>query len=162
MFKLETFTATCDAPLSSVEQWVLEQAHCPVKHVCVAGDYPNIEHTFTPASDESNLRWFAHAFCARFGEKTEPPKVDRVLISVDVLLAMPVRTHAEVEAFILALFREGLGYHFEEAAKDCLAHLVSEEDAEGIGQKVALCYAVWDSKGDCPIGYALKVIDTAG
>lgn len=85
------------------------------------------------------------------------------MIDATALLALPVSTRPEAEAFIDALFAAGLGYHFDDGAVDCLAGngLVSAEDAEAIEEQVNGCYMAFEWSGadmatDCPIGHALK------
>jgi hypothetical protein len=82
------------------------------------------------------------------------------------LLAMPIKTRREAEAFIEALCALGLDYHFDDGADDCLHRngLVTEEEAEQIDDRVKACYAAWQASGadlyhDCPIGHMLIIFE---
>lgn len=82
------------------------------------------------------------------------------------LVALPVASRTEAEAFIRKLNECGLMHHFDDGAVDCLFgnDLVSKADAERIDQKVDACYVAWrasgaDMQNDCPIGYALDVMN---
>jgi hypothetical protein len=80
-----------------------------------------------------------------------------------------VVTRAGAERFLRALHREGLDYHFDDGALDCLYGngIVDEECARFIDSQVDACYAAFEASGadlreDCPIGYMLKLMDESG
>lgn len=83
---------------------------------------------------------------------------------VAALVAMPVTSRPEAEAFIRQLHSLGLDYHFDDGAVDCLHRngLVTRRAAERIDYKIRLAYAAWRASGadmreDCPIGFLLQV-----
>lgn len=87
------------------------------------------------------------------------------MINCTALIAMPVTTRPEAEAFIEALHALNLMHHFDDGAVDCLHgnNLVSLDDAEAIDALVEDCYDAWRESGadlmhDCPIGHALKIM----
>lgn len=87
-------------------------------------------------------------------------------MSVADLIAMPVKSRAEGEAFIDALFTAGLGYHFDDGAAECLHGngLCTADEADAIEEQVNACYMAWEWSGadmrvDCPIGHALKALE---
>lgn len=89
----------------------------------------------------------------------------RAGITVTELLAMPVTSRPEAEAFIEALHHAGLSHHFDDGAVNCLVwnDMVSTADAVAIEAQVSRCYVAWRDSGadmanDCPIGHALKVM----
>jgi alkylation response protein AidB-like acyl-CoA dehydrogenase len=89
-------------------------------------------------------------------------------MTIPELIAMPIKTRPEAEAFIAALFAARLGYHFDDGAVDCLHgnNLCTVEEAEAIEEQVNACYMAFewsnaDMANDCPIGHALKVMELA-
>lgn len=87
------------------------------------------------------------------------------MIDCTALIAMPVTTRPEAEAWIEALMAAGLDYHFDDGAVDCLHGngLVTYDDAVAINLHVQACYIAWEQSGadlyhDCPIGHCLKVL----
>lgn len=86
--------------------------------------------------------------------------------AVPALLAMPVTSRPEAEAFIDALVVARLDYHFDDGAVDCLAgngH-VTREAAGLIDEQVQRCYAAFEAAGadmseDCPIGHMIGAIE---
>lgn len=88
------------------------------------------------------------------------------MIDAADLVAMPVSTRAEAEAFIARLHALDLGHHFDDGAIECLFGngRVSLEHAILIENKIADCYEAWrasgaDLKDDCPIGHLLTLIN---
>lgn len=81
----------------------------------------------------------------------------------------PIGDRREAEAFLRALKAQGLDYHFDDGALDCLYgnKLVDRRCANFIDEQIAACYAAWEASGadlmdDCPIGFMLKLMDEAG
>lgn len=89
-----------------------------------------------------------------------------VLVDCAELLAMPVTTRPEAEAFLDALYKAGLDHHFDDGAVECLHGngLVTREDAVQIEARVEACYVAWEASGadlfhDCPIGHLLDLMN---
>lgn len=81
----------------------------------------------------------------------------------------PISDRTSAERFLRALKAEGLDYHFDDGAIDCLHRngLIDEGAAMLIDSQVDACYAAWTASGadlmhDCPIGFMLKLMDEAG
>lgn len=78
----------------------------------------------------------------------------------------PIEDRDDAERFLRSLKAEGLDYHFDDGAIDCLYRngAVDVECAKLIDQQVEDCYQVWggDLAHDCPIGFVLKLMDEAG
>lgn len=84
-------------------------------------------------------------------------------LPADMLAEITDRPSAE--RFLTALHREGLDYHFDDGAVDCLFgnKLVGQECAEFIDDQVDACYDAWRASGadlqhDCPIGFMLTLM----
>jgi hypothetical protein len=80
-----------------------------------------------------------------------------------------ITDRASAESFLRALKAEGLDYHFDDGALDCLYRngATDVECAKFIGNQVDACYDAWRESGadlyvDCPIGFILKLMDEAG
>jgi hypothetical protein len=91
------------------------------------------------------------------------------LNDLPAVLRQEVTNREEAERFLRALHAEGLDYHLDDGALDCLYRngAVDVECAKFIGAQVDACYMAWVASGadlyhDCPIGFLLKVEDEAG
>lgn len=91
------------------------------------------------------------------------------LAELPEVMRAEISDRPSAEAFLRALHAEGLDYHFDDGAVDCLHGngLVDEPCAMWIDSQVDACYAAWTASGadlehDCPIGFMLKLMDEAG
>ncbi len=74
----------------------------------------------------------------------------------------PIRTREEAEAYIRALVREGMDFHFEDDPSEIVRRdgslLFTQEEWPLVRQRVAELYAIKDwGQYECPIGYSLEV-----
>jgi hypothetical protein len=91
------------------------------------------------------------------------------LMALPEAMRAPINSRAEAEAFMRSLKSEGLDYHFDDGAIDCLHRngLVDEAAAMWIDSQIDACYRAFEASGadlreDCPIGFMLKLMDEAG
>lgn len=92
-------------------------------------------------------------------------------MKLDILpaaLRAPITDRPSAETFLRALHAAGLDYHFDDGAVDCLYgnNLVSRADAELVDRQVGACYRAYEAAGadlrhDCPIGFMLKLMESA-
>lgn len=85
-------------------------------------------------------------------------------MAVQRLLSLPLTTVDQTKTFMEALHGMGLLFHFEDDATDCLEGKVSFAEATEINARVQTIYMVWQDAGhdmaeDCPIGYALLLLN---
>lgn len=81
---------------------------------------------------------------------------------MSTLRLAPITSLEGAKAFIRSLSDNGLLFHFDDGAQDCLARtgLVSAEQAAQIDDRVHECYDFdWGSFYECPIGFCLEVDD---
>lgn len=77
-------------------------------------------------------------------------------------LTAPITDRASGEAFIDELARTRLLWHFDDCAVDCLAETnrrVSPADARTLNDQRDALYDLEWGEHECPIGYALTVLE---
>jgi hypothetical protein len=69
----------------------------------------------------------------------------------------PITTLEEARAFLTYLHTEGLSYHPEDEASDCISRLVTAEEAQAISQRMDECYQQEWPKDECPCSHILNL-----
>lgn len=67
----------------------------------------------------------------------------------------PITTLEEARAFLTYLIEQGLSYHPEDSASDCIDHLVTPEEAQAIDDRTEECYQQDWPEGECPCSHIL-------
>lgn len=78
-----------------------------------------------------------------------------------MVYSKPITNLTEAKSFIRSLSADGLMFHFDECALECLWRngLVSKSRANQINKRVDECCALDWQDHECAIGYCLKVIE---
>lgn len=75
------------------------------------------------------------------------------------ILRNPIATIDDAKTFIKTLVEEGIDWHYEDCAVDCLHETtphITREDAEFLNSQRDRLYDFdWGPEFECPIGYAL-------
>lgn len=77
-------------------------------------------------------------------------------------LSKPIASIEDAKAFIEQLNADGLMWHFDDCAVDCLHEtnpLVPREEAELLNEQRDTLYDFDWAEFECPIGYALHVME---
>lgn len=69
----------------------------------------------------------------------------------------PITSLAEALAFLTYLHEQGMSYHPEDSATDCIEHLVSHEEALAIDKRIDEAYQQDWPKDECPCTHILAL-----
>jgi hypothetical protein len=69
----------------------------------------------------------------------------------------PITSLAEARDFLTYLHEQGMSYHPEDSATECIEHLVSHEEAQEIDRRMDETYQQPWPKDECPCSYLLNL-----
>lgn len=72
------------------------------------------------------------------------------------ILFQPIATLDAAKAFLTYLYDNGLSYHCEDSAADCIGHLISCEECAACDARMSECYDQ-DFGDSCPCGFVLEL-----
>jgi hypothetical protein len=69
----------------------------------------------------------------------------------------PITSLQQAQDFLSHLWTEGMSYHPEDSATDCIAHLVSAEEAQAIDERMEEVYRQAWPEEECPCSHLLNL-----
>ena len=69
----------------------------------------------------------------------------------------PITTLEEAHAFLTYLHEQGLSFHPEDSAADCIGDQITQEEAREIDNRHAEAYRLEWPEGECPCSFLLNL-----
>lgn len=73
-----------------------------------------------------------------------------------LILSNTITTLDTAKAFLTYLYDNGLSYHCEDSAADCIGHLLAPDECAACDSRMAECYRQ-DFGDSCPCGFTLEL-----
>jgi len=72
------------------------------------------------------------------------------------ILFQPITSMPQAEAFLTYLYDNGMSYHCEDSAHDCIRHIISTEEANACDERMEECWTQ-DFGDNDPCGFVLEL-----